>query len=396
MKSQNGFSLVQVIIAAGILVLVGAGALFFSQQQEIKEPVICTDDAKECPDGSLVGRTGSDCAFAECPEVEKIDEGEQKAAEREIDMIPLNENINDIKFIEIGKEYIQAASPADVNGRLAYVARDHEQGRFIVYDGQEIGKEYDFAYDPVELNGKLGYRVTQTEGVAIHFIVYNNQEIGREYGSAADPIVISEKLAYLVYSPNKEFIVYDDQEIGKEYDTTSSPIEVNNKLVFMASKNKENFIVYDGQEIGKEYDRVNNPIDVGGKLAYGADKDSESFIVYNGQEIGKEYDRIKSIFALNDKLAFVAVDNSKIFIVYDGKKIDYTESDFISISNLVWAGGGIAYIAENTRSRKKFVNYDGQEIGKEYKEIFYITSIGDKLVMSVKGNDGKIFLVMEK
>lgn len=31
------------------------------------EPVACSDDAKRCPDGSYVGRTGKECAFAPCP-----------------------------------------------------------------------------------------------------------------------------------------------------------------------------------------------------------------------------------------------------------------------------------------------------------------------------------------
>lgn len=30
-------------------------------------PTACTEEAKVCPDGSSVGRTGSNCAFAECP-----------------------------------------------------------------------------------------------------------------------------------------------------------------------------------------------------------------------------------------------------------------------------------------------------------------------------------------
>jgi hypothetical protein len=30
-------------------------------------PVACTRDAKVCPDGSAVGRTGPDCEFAPCP-----------------------------------------------------------------------------------------------------------------------------------------------------------------------------------------------------------------------------------------------------------------------------------------------------------------------------------------
>ena len=30
-------------------------------------PIACTQEAKQCPDGSYVGRTGPNCAFAACP-----------------------------------------------------------------------------------------------------------------------------------------------------------------------------------------------------------------------------------------------------------------------------------------------------------------------------------------
>ncbi len=32
------------------------------------EPSVCTQDAKACPDGSYVGRTGPKCEFVQCPE----------------------------------------------------------------------------------------------------------------------------------------------------------------------------------------------------------------------------------------------------------------------------------------------------------------------------------------
>lgn len=35
-----------------------------------EEPIACTADAKICPDGSAVGRTGPNCEFAQCPEEE--------------------------------------------------------------------------------------------------------------------------------------------------------------------------------------------------------------------------------------------------------------------------------------------------------------------------------------
>lgn len=31
------------------------------------EPTACTAEARQCPDGSSVGRSGPDCAFADCP-----------------------------------------------------------------------------------------------------------------------------------------------------------------------------------------------------------------------------------------------------------------------------------------------------------------------------------------
>lgn len=34
------------------------------------QPVACTMDAKECPDGSFIGRNGPDCEFAACPNSE--------------------------------------------------------------------------------------------------------------------------------------------------------------------------------------------------------------------------------------------------------------------------------------------------------------------------------------
>jgi hypothetical protein len=36
-----------------------------------QDPVFCTSDAKMCPDGSYVGRTGPSCEFV-CPEVEMV------------------------------------------------------------------------------------------------------------------------------------------------------------------------------------------------------------------------------------------------------------------------------------------------------------------------------------
>jgi hypothetical protein len=55
-----------IIIAVVIVAIVGIIAIWFLIKGG-EEPVACTMDAKLCPDGSYVGRTGPDCEFASCP-----------------------------------------------------------------------------------------------------------------------------------------------------------------------------------------------------------------------------------------------------------------------------------------------------------------------------------------
>ena len=54
------------ILLAVIIVAVGATALLISKEHN-SLPQVCTAEAKMCPDGSYVGRTGPRCQFAECP-----------------------------------------------------------------------------------------------------------------------------------------------------------------------------------------------------------------------------------------------------------------------------------------------------------------------------------------
>lgn len=59
------------IIVGVVLVLVGAVMFWAAGARTAKAPSsqACTQEAKTCPDGSAVGRTGPDCQFAECPTV---------------------------------------------------------------------------------------------------------------------------------------------------------------------------------------------------------------------------------------------------------------------------------------------------------------------------------------
>jgi hypothetical protein len=61
----------KILIILIVIVLLGAGGFFVWQNFFNKlEPISCTQEAKLCPDGSYVGRTGPNCEFAECPDNE--------------------------------------------------------------------------------------------------------------------------------------------------------------------------------------------------------------------------------------------------------------------------------------------------------------------------------------
>jgi len=58
-----------VLIAVSGIIVISIVSYFIYQHYFVSEPVVCTEDAKVCPDGSFVGRIAPNCEFAKCPEV---------------------------------------------------------------------------------------------------------------------------------------------------------------------------------------------------------------------------------------------------------------------------------------------------------------------------------------
>jgi len=56
------------------LILVCALVFLVACAPQPPEPIACTEEAKICPDGSVVVRVGPDCEFQSCPQVEPTDE----------------------------------------------------------------------------------------------------------------------------------------------------------------------------------------------------------------------------------------------------------------------------------------------------------------------------------
>lgn len=68
MRKKNK-KIIQNVIIIIVVILIG----YFIYQQYLipskqQKPITCTKEAKICPDGSTVGRTGPNCEFAPCPD----------------------------------------------------------------------------------------------------------------------------------------------------------------------------------------------------------------------------------------------------------------------------------------------------------------------------------------
>jgi len=61
------------LVVVGVIVLIGGGILVWVKMAKAPSVAICSQEAKLCLDGSSVGRTGSECQFAECPVVQPLE-----------------------------------------------------------------------------------------------------------------------------------------------------------------------------------------------------------------------------------------------------------------------------------------------------------------------------------
>lgn len=71
MKSADRSMALSAFFAGSIITLTLAGVYFWINRTSLfpppPKPIACTMEAKLCPDGSSVGRTGPNCEFATCP-----------------------------------------------------------------------------------------------------------------------------------------------------------------------------------------------------------------------------------------------------------------------------------------------------------------------------------------
>jgi hypothetical protein len=77
--NRRGFAPILIILIVVVVIALGGLTLYYAAQrpstpppsQAVKPPEgpkACTQEAKQCPDGSYVSRTGPNCEFAACPQ----------------------------------------------------------------------------------------------------------------------------------------------------------------------------------------------------------------------------------------------------------------------------------------------------------------------------------------
>ncbi len=58
----------KITILTVIIVLALGGGIYYFLVKNSQKPIACTQEAKLCPDGSYVSRTGPNCEFSPCPD----------------------------------------------------------------------------------------------------------------------------------------------------------------------------------------------------------------------------------------------------------------------------------------------------------------------------------------
>ncbi len=271
-----------------------------------------------------------------------------------------------MELVEIGRGYEGIKNLKDIDGKIAFLATNE-------------------SYDPEvpwpPPGGAASRAISGMKDPRQWFIVYDGQVIGKQYTTIFDFIEVNGKIAYVVgitpYYPT--FVVYDGIE-GKKYQDIKDIKEINGTLAYFAQNNSKWFLVYNGVE-GKSYHEVKNLVEINGKPAYFANNSSvyehpEWILVYDGNESQDKYYNVDSLIGGGGKVAFQVVSGypGRKYILYDGKEVG---KEYEDAWNPVEVNGTLAYLASD--GNKTFIVYNGEEIGKQYGDISGLFEINGKL-----------------
>ena len=151
------------------------GVIYFLQTKAEHRQIACTQEAKQCPNGSYVGRTGSNCEFAQCP---NITTSRPQGVTSEVKTGQVTINLNQIK--EIQQAVDEGHQPWRLNPEEVMMG-DIQQYGFSIDDLKTIKKDSSvsgiFIYKIIHKGG--GYAVIVSQPISGELKIWTISKIVR-------------------------------------------------------------------------------------------------------------------------------------------------------------------------------------------------------------------------
>lgn len=231
--------IILIIVFLTVVVLIGVVYCFSLRTKN--EPVFCTQEAKECPDGSFVSRISPKCEFAECP-------GEKEGI-----------------LISLPKAHQKIKSPLKIEGQARGAWYFEAQFTAELYDGQEnflgqvilTAKEDWMTENFVPFEGELIFNIPSTTSGTLRFLSDNPSGLPENQKVFEVPIQFEE-------IPLREVLLYyynsekDKDESGNTKCSRDGLVAIKRKIAVSKTpiqdtlnlllKGKENLIEEESKE----------------------------------------------------------------------------------------------------------------------------------------------------
>lgn len=169
------------MVVAFVVVIASGGVYYYflSRAPSADEQIFCTQEAKQCPDGSYVSRTGPQCEFAQCP---------SQPAATSASQIP--DDWKTYRNEKYGFEFRYPYKIFNGNG-TAYLIQTHKDDLCGLRDGGFAGGDL---ISSVPFKGKMGYA-----GIIVCILQEKNsiKDLRKRFDSLESKIITTDNVQAL-------------------------------------------------------------------------------------------------------------------------------------------------------------------------------------------------------